>query len=232
MIPGFEALDRLAVALFAGDIATTAPRVFLASLGSFTAMYVIFSITTWFVTARLLPALKVGAPIDQRNPAPGQIGAEIRSSTVSILVFALFAVGIHVLIAHGWLSVNWHSAIAWIALETLVLLAWNEVHFYLCHRLLHTPWLFRHVHLEHHRSIRVTPLAAFRFHWFEALLLSTVMPIAMLVHEFSVWSLLALPPVSLALNMLGHSNYDVAPGLAEHQLPAFGRRHSLHHHRP
>jgi Delta7-sterol 5-desaturase len=176
--------------------------------------------------------MKIGAHIDQRPPGAGQIGAEIRGSIVSIFVFGLFAVLLHALIVSDRLTVSWDTSLARIAIESVVLLVWNEVHFYACHRMLHTPWLFRRVHLEHHRSIRVTPLAAYRFHWFEALLLSTVMPIAMLTHDFTVWALLVLPPVSLALNMFGHANYDVAPGAAAHQLAAFGRRHSDHHHDP
>lgn len=228
----FGLFTTIAVGLFGDETATTWVRVFLTAIGAFTVMYATFALATWLVVGRALPALGIGRRFDARSPAPGQVAAELRGSAVSILVFGGVALSTHALIVADVLDVRWDVPVAVVALEVVVLLLWNEVHFYGCHRLLHTPWLFRRVHLEHHRSVTVTPLAAFRFHWFEAVLLSTVMPLAMLAHDFSAWALFALPPASLALNMLGHANHDFAPEARVDSIAAFGRRHSLHHHRP
>ena len=80
--------------------------------------------------------------------------------------------------------------------HTVVLAVWNDVHFWLNHRLLHLPWL-RRFHGAHHRSMVTTPFATYSFHPVEALLLGNVILPPMLVHDFSFWSLASLPVVRM-----------------------------------
>ncbi len=126
----------------------------------------------------------------------------------------------HFAIKNDYLDIIFNPSISQVALEVIVLFFWNEIHFYLIHRLLHQKTLFRWIHREHHLSQITTPYSSFSMHWIEALLLGTVMPIAMFFHSFGVWSLLSLPIMSLVLNAFGHSNLV---------LGDFTKRHALHH---
>ena len=115
-----------------------------------------------------------------------------------------------------------------IALETVALFFWNELHFYASHRLLHTKWL-RRFHGAHHQSHTATPFSTYALHPVEAALLGSVPLLPMLLHEFSLQALAALTVLSIALNNLGHSNYEFSARAPARGWRAASRRHHLHH---
>ena len=80
------------------------------------------------------------------------------------------------------------------------------------------------------RSLITTPWATYSFHPLEAVLLGNVILLPMVLHDFSLPALLALPIISLVFNNIGHSNYDFLPGAAHDRWWLNGaRRHHLHH---
>jgi lathosterol oxidase len=196
------------------------------ALLSFSAMYFSFA-------GLLAFALRHSPQADRVNPRPirqGQIRSEIQSSLLSIVMFGLLAGVTFLLLRAGWLRVTGAVSVYRWAAEVVVLFLWNELHFYLSHRLMHSKTFYKKVHLEHHRSVVVTPFSVYRFHWLEALVLGAVMPMAMIFHTFSIWSLLMLPPLSLLWNLVGHSNYRPrARGFG--WLARASERHAAHHGR-
>ena len=60
-------------------------------------------------------------------------------------------------------------------------------------------------------------------------MLGNVILLPMLLHEFSFWSLLAVPLFSLFFNCVGHANYDFFPNVSYAHWFAASRRHHLHH---
>jgi len=51
----------------------------------------------------------------------------------------------------------------------LLLYAWGDFHFYWTHRLLHaSPWLYKHVHKEHHESFNPDPFSGLSMHPIES----------------------------------------------------------------
>jgi sterol desaturase/sphingolipid hydroxylase (fatty acid hydroxylase superfamily) len=157
---------------------------------------------------------------------------EIQSSLLSVFVFALLGVPVLFGLKSGFFRIDFPFSAPRFFTETLALFLWNELHFFAMHRLLHIPLLFRFAHHAHHASLTTTPFSAYSFHWLEALLLGSVMPLAMLAHDFSFWSLLTLPIFSLALNALGHSNRDFFPRHPPEHVLGFSRRHARHHTDP
>lgn len=199
-------------------------------LAYFATIYGVFCGGTWLLVRYLLPALRIGRPIDTRPLQPGQLAWELRLSSVSLLVFGIGSVVPWWFVQRGWASLA--EATSWprILVEMAVLLVWNDIHFYANHRLLHLPAL-RRFHQHHHRSRVTTPFSTYSFHPLEAVLLGNVILLPMLVHDFSFAALLSLPVMSLLLNNLGHSNYDFAPGVGHDHWLAASRRHHLHHAR-
>jgi Delta7-sterol 5-desaturase len=176
-----------------------------------------------------LARLAKGNLIDNRPLKTKQIEKEIMLSLLSIVMFGFITVFTAFLVNHGILHVTWTFVWWQLPMEMIALFLWNEIHFYLCHRLLHTKWLYKHVHYVHHQSVTPTSYSTFSFHFAEALLLGSVMTTALLFYPFSVISLLTLPLMSIILNVLGHYNFDAFPSRTMGSLFSFTRRHSYHH---
>lgn len=191
--------------------------VFAVTCAAFAALY-LGAAGAALALRRVLP----GRAVDPRPLASGQVRDEVLRSARSIAIFGLYGVVTVQLLAAGVLRLGWHADAPRVVLDLALLLLWNEVHFYACHRLLHAPWLLRRVHHEHHRSHVATPFATYSFHAVEAVLLGSVMLTALCLHAFHVAAVLVLPVASIALNVIGHSNFD---------LLAMSRRHQAHHTR-
>jgi lathosterol oxidase len=65
---------------------------------------------------------------------------------------------------HGW---------AYLLFSFVVVLLLTELGVYWAHRILHQPWLYKHLHLHHHKYRRPTPWTSMAFHpidsWLQAL---------------------------------------------------------------
>jgi len=204
------------------------PTVYAFTSIGFLAIYFGIGALAQGMTTGYFPRRGWGHGISERKLVPGQRAAEVRSSLVSIALFG----GYGVLTLFGWRAGFWEVSAARplpVLAEVAFLVLWNELHFYVIHRLLHVPVLFRWIHREHHRAIRPTPWSTFAMHPIEALLLGSVMVLVMPFHAFSWLTLLVFPVVSLVLNNIGHMNYDVAPGVSDWHPLAGSRRHEQHH---
>jgi lathosterol oxidase len=195
----------------------------------FAVLYFGFAGIHLAITRWLLPALGVGRVLDARPLKQGQVAREIGWSLVSVVIFGTGLVVPWWMIRQGWIvvlvDVPWWK----VGLELSVLVLWNDVHFYVNHRLLHHKWLFPRFHLQHHRSIVVTPFTTYAFHPVEASMLTNMLIWPVMVHDFSWQALVAMPVISLWFNNVGHSNYDGFPCVAGSSVLTSARRHHLHH---
>lgn len=167
--------------------------------------------------------------IRSEKPDSRQIRFEIRHSLVSILNFAVSGLLVVYLLRSGVLALRPDSVITVVCGSGLLIL-WNELHFYVVHRVMHLPFFMRHVHWVHHRSKVPNVYSVYSFHFFESLLLSTVQVTLLYFISLSPLTITLFPAISLLLNLAGHCNYRVRPGL----LPAwlqFATRHNQHHHK-
>ena len=210
--------------------ALSAWQVMAWGLVFFGGIYLLFGTTTFVLTRYALPVLGIGRPLDTRAVSAAQWRAEFTQSAVSVLIFGLGMIFPWGLLQLGWAHLAVDPSATRIALEILALVIWNDVHFWINHRLLHTKWL-RGFHLPHHRSVTTTPFSTYSFHPVEALMLGNVILLPMLVHDFSFWALLSVPLFSLFFNCVGHANYDFFPQVSGAHWFAASRRHHLHHAR-
>lgn len=201
--------------------------MFFGSLLYFGLLYAAFAGLGWALFRCLLPALGIGRIIDARPLRDGQIATEIRRSLVSIFVFSCYAPLTEYAYRNGYIRVSWDYQWPLAIAQLALLFVWNEVHFYVSHRLLHTRWLYRHVHRLHHESVIATPFAIYSFHWLEAALLGSVIFLPLFAWPFEFPALCLLPVMSLIFNTIGHSNYDVFAGTRY----SASVEHSQHHHR-
>ncbi len=195
----------------------------------FSALYLGVGGLNLLLTRIVLPRLGHGSVLDVRAIPAGQLRRELAWSMVTIVIFGTGMVFPWMILKLQWAQLAVNPGVFQIACEILVLVVWNEVHFYINHRLLHTRLLNR-FHLPHHRSVITTPWACYSFHPVEALMLGTVIFLPMLVHDFSWQALLSLPVLSIVFNNIGHSNYDFLPDADKDRWWLNGaRRHHLHH---
>jgi len=210
--------------VFARSESATLVLAMSYTLASFSAMYFGFAGLAYLG----LKSAKQTNMVNSKPIQPQQIRREIKASLVSVAIFGLLGGTTFLLLRGGWLHVTGSVSLSHWIIEVAVLFLWNELHFYFSHRLMHSKTLYKKIHLEHHRSVVVTPFSVYRFHWLEALMLGTVMPLAMVFHAFSIWSLLMLPPLSLLWNLVGHSNFRPHTiGLG--WLARASERHAAHH---
>lgn len=165
---------------------------------------------------------------DMRREAMYSLTSMMVFAAISLVVFAGVIAGRIEIDAdptqHGW----W-----WAVLSLPALILWHDAYFYVTHRLLHTPWWFRHVHGLHHRSRHPSPWAAYAFHPIEALINGLYVPLALLVVPLPGIVLFAAGIHQIVRNAHGHAAVEVMPrGFIRHWLG--GRfttttHHHLHH---
>lgn len=193
----------------------------LWSTAYFLAIYCIFAGGSWLL------ALGLKRPIEQRLRRPGQLRVEVLASLRSIILFGVGMALPWALVRSGLASVDFSASPLRVAVDFLILVLWNDLHFYAMHRLLHER--LPKAHVWHHRSVTASPFASYSMSLTEAALLGSVMPLIMPFHDFSAAALLALPVWSLFINSLAHSNCDLFPQAGDDGLLAFVRHHQRHH---
>ncbi|MCW2381018.1 sterol desaturase family protein [Sphingobium sp. B2D3C] len=144
-----------------------------------------------------------------------QIGAEIRWSLLSALIFGLPA-GI---VAWGWQSHGWTLIYTdvdayplwYLPISVLLYLAAHDTWFYWTHRLLHRPAWFRVAHAVHHASRPPTAWAAMSFHPWEAVTGAVVIPFLVFVIPIHVAALGVVLTVMTVMGVTNHMGWEMFP---------------------
>ena len=68
----------------------------------------------------------------------------------------------------NWLT--FAEAPIYLAVVALLVSFLHQAHFYAIHRLIHVPWLYKHVHSIHHKSVNPSPWSSLAMHPFEHVL--------------------------------------------------------------
>lgn len=80
-----------------------------------------------------------------------------------------------------------------------------------------------------YRCVEPTPFSTCSLHWFEAILLSSVMLLLLLVWPLDIITVLVFPGIRLVANSIGHMNDAMFPGKAPSQCLTACQRHTAHH---
>ncbi len=155
-----------------------------------------------------------------------QIRFEIYHSLKSIFIFGFSILPIIYLFRNGKIIMLPNTTSS-IFIGLIVLIFWNEIHFFIIHRIMHIPFFMKNVHRVHHKSKITTVYSVFSFHWLEALLLSTV-PITIIpFFAFAPLAIFIYPFISILINFSAHCNYRFGNG-KKWQLIA--TQHNQHHY--
>ena len=99
------------------------------------AVIFFFVIYCTFTIMVFLLAKQIDRPIEKRQVTGKQLVTEIINSMRSILLFGIGMILPWLLIQNGYAEIAEKASILQILLECVALILWNDLHFYLTHRL-------------------------------------------------------------------------------------------------
>ncbi|MFM2356480.1 MAG: hypothetical protein RLZZ528_2216 [Pseudomonadota bacterium] len=127
----------------------------------------------------------------------------LRTLLHAMPIWLAIEVGILYAYANGyvpWVSFSEHPYYL-IALVLLMPIL-HETHFYLIHRLIHTPFLYKHVHSVHHNSVNPSPYSSLSMH-----------PVELVLYlGMALWHLVIPSNPILALYQLHRAGFGAIPG--------------------
>jgi len=124
--------------------------------------------------------------------------------------------------------VSWEDAPVYLAAMVMAVFFWGTIHFYLNHRLLHVPVLYRTAHELHHRNANTGPWTGISMHPVEHLIYFSV---------FVLWWVVPVHPVIPIMNgvyfgvspAISHSGFDRILLGGRFRIAAGDQFHHLHH---
>jgi len=178
---------------------------------------------------QLLFKIKLLQKIELKEVSAKQIYFEIKHSFKSIIIFGFSIIPIIYLIRTAKIQLL-PNTFSNIIIGLVILNLWNELHFFIVHRMMHLRYFMKNVHYIHHQSKVPTVYSVYSFHWLEAILLSTVPLTIVLFLPLSFISVAIYPLTSILLNYSGHCNYRFGNG-SKNSWKLFGTIHNEHHYK-
>ena len=129
-------------------------------------------------------------------------------------------------------NINQHSLLySWLTFPLMLLM--HDAYFYVTHRLMHHPRLFKLFHLVHHRSVNPSPWAAFAFHPLEAIVEIGIFVVFLYTIPIMKLHLIFFFLFMMLYNVYGHLGWELYP--KNFQRSIIGRwintsvNHNQHH---
>ena len=116
----------------------------------------------------------------------------------------------------------------WLGALALVVPVIHEAHFYAVHRLIHVPWLYRHVHAVHHRSVNPSPWSSLSMHPVEHLLYFATIAWHLILPSHPVLALYQLHVAGFGA-IPGHVGFDRVEVGKDRAVDPHAYGHYLHH---
>lgn len=204
----------------------TYSQLFVLSFSYFLFLYFIVG-ALFNATCKLLYNHKILNKIALKETTKKQFNIEIKHSIISIIIFGFSIIPVIYLIRIEKVTLLPNTFIN-VMVGLIILNLWNEIHFFIVHRIMHLPFFMNKVHYIHHQSKVPTVYSVYSFHWLEAFLLSTVPLTIIPFIQFSFVSIALYPLTSILINYSGHCNYRFGNGSGK-SWSLFGTLHNEHH---
>ncbi len=168
-------------------------------------------------------------------PKSKEYGRDIIYSLVTVLIFATMATLVF------WVLFPWTNlyrdsdkfGTVYYFLTFPMMFLIHDTYFYWIHRLMHTPRLFKHVHLIHHKSTNPSPWTSYAFHPLEAILEAGIIPVIAFTLPVHISGLILFLLFQFIYNVYGHLGYELYPrNFHKTKVGRWintGTAHNLHH---
>ena len=156
------------------------------------------------------------------------IDSKLRIAFNAIPIWTAIEVAMLYCFANGYVPwVKFADHPVYLICLALVMPILHETHFYIIHRLIHTPFLYKHVHSVHHNSVNPSPFSSLSMH-----------PVELLLYlGMAFWHLIIPSNPILALYQLHRAGFGAIPGhigfdkieVGENGFDTHAFIHYLHH---
>ena len=177
-------------------------RYFGVALIAFIVYYILFK-KHWFYKK-----------IQQKFPKQKDLLREISYSLSTMIIFSLIIVLLNSpKIAPHTTRYKEIEEMGWIyyCLAFPIMLFMHDLYFYIMHRIMHHPSIFKYVHLVHHQSTNPSPWAAYAFHPLEAIVEQGIVVIFYFTIPIHITHLAIFFFFSIIYNVYGHLGYELYP---------------------
>ena len=135
-------------------------------------------------------------------------------------------------VAHPRLSFAYYNVndypLWWIPLSICLHMIFDETCTYWAHRWLHTyKFLYQNMHIIHHRSVDVTPYAAFAFHYFDAFMQAAPTFLSCFFFPLHINIILVWSFITMCWAISIHDNVPALP----FKIFLYSTHHTIHHER-
>ena len=198
--------------------------LYYATIG-FILFYVVLKKPLWF------------RKVQKKMPKLTDYGRDILFSILSVAIFAVINT---LTFWYGADYLNLYDDISEFGMIYYVFSwAWmfllHDTWFYWWHRAMHHPFLFKHVHLVHHKSTNPSPWTAYAFHPFEAIIEASILPLIALTLPIHTPAIALFFLFQISYNVYGHLGFELYPkGFHKTWIGRFVNTsvaHNLHHHK-
>ncbi len=152
--------------------------------------------------------------IYEKLPTADMQGFEIKWSVITSLIFGVSGVGLGLMWQMGWTKIYlqlseygfWYLPTSFLLMSIV-----HDFYFYVTHRWLHVPKIYRRFHSLHHQSLTPSPWASFSFHPVEGVIQALAIPLLVLllpIHPLVLLTYLTFMTISAIINHLG---FEVLP---------------------
>lgn len=172
-------------------------------------------------------------PADHRSPAfffgRQNLDSLIRAFGTGVPIWTAFEVLILHAQAAGYVpAVSFADHPVYLVSLALVLPVVHEAHFFLIHRLIHVPVLYRWVHSVHHNSVNPSPWSSLSMHPVEHLLYFATAAYHLLIPSNPVLVIYQLHMAGFGA-VVGHVGFDKVEVTDEKAVDSHAFAHYLHH---
>lgn len=134
-------------------------------------------------------------------------------------------------VEHFKLTLDNHS-LSYNIFSFILLVLLHETYFYWTHRLLHTKWLFKNVHMVHHSSKTPTPWSAYSFSSLEIIIQIIFLPIILFIVPYDINVITLFVGYIVSINIIGHSDVEFMPSWwLKTKYLGTTTYHTMHHHK-
>lgn len=177
-------------------------RYFIVALIGFLIFYVIFRRRFFF------------KKIQQKFPANNDYFRELGYSLLTMLIFSSVIVFLNsptiVIYTTRYQSIDEYGWFYYFSVFPILFIM-HDLYFYIMHRIMHHPSLFKYIHLVHHKSTNPSPWAAYAFHPLEAIIEQGIVVIFYFTLPIHISHLAIFFLFSIVYNVYGHLGYELYP---------------------
>jgi sterol desaturase/sphingolipid hydroxylase (fatty acid hydroxylase superfamily) len=172
----------------------------------------LFSVLLFVILNKRLKREKPSLKIDEKENLP--TNKEYGFTFLNLGVFTLFGALMDYAQKNGVLkmeSIYAEGELSWwfLIVSVFICLGIHDIYFYLTHRILHVPFLYKMVHSIHHKSTNPNPWTAFSFHPLEGVIQMGIVPLLAFILPIPEMGLIIFTLIMSLLSVYGHCGYEL-----------------------